>query len=289
MKVCLICGVKYGGDEWVCPKCTNRPKMFGSIVAHDYEQSRLELGFPQEAFAEIYEAERSHFWFRARTKLIISQVNKFFANACKFLEVGCGTGLFLQNLSSECPKMQLTGSDISLVGLSYASLQFKKAKLVQFNVIKMPYYEEFDLIGVFDVIEHICDDLQALKEINKALVNGGGLIVTVPQHPFLWGESDRINQHKRRYIRSNLKVLLKEAGFEIIRTTSFVSLLFPIMAVKRLLIKSNNQKEVLYDELKLNNFVNVVFEIVMLIELFFIRFGVNFPWGGSLIVVARKK
>jgi len=289
MKVCSKCGEQYENVKWICPKCNNHINLVDGVVVHDFEHSNTELGFPQEAFHEFFELEQKHFWFRSRTKLIIWLIRRYFPEAVNFLEIGCGTGFLLECLSKEYPDMHLTGSDISLVGLSYALQNVNKAIFTQFDIINLPYIEEYDLIGAFDVLEHIEDDLLALKKVNQALVCGGGLIISVPQHPFLWSEVDIINKHKRRYMLNEVKLLLRESGFEMIRTTSFVSFLLPIMLIKRLLIKTRKKQDYLFTELKINAIVNKIFEIVMSFERQLIKAGVNFLYGGSLIVVARKK
>ena len=57
----------------------------------------------------------------------------------------------------------------------------------------------YDLIGAFDVIEHIDDDRAGIASIATKLKPGGKFIMTVPAHPWMWSAHDVVNHHKRRY------------------------------------------------------------------------------------------
>ena len=92
---------------------------------------------------------------------------------------------------------------------------------------KYSYAAEFDAIGAFDVLEHIVDDEMVLRETNKALKSGGGLLLTVPQHQFLWSAADESARHVRRYSSRDLREKVERAGFKVIRMTSFVSFCYP--------------------------------------------------------------
>ena len=91
------------------------------------------------------------------------------------------------------------------------------------------------MVGAFDVIEHISEDEEALAQLRRAVRPGGGVLVTVPQHPRLWSPADDYGEHKRRYRRRELVEKVSAAGLEIERITSFVSLLLPAMIASRFL------------------------------------------------------
>ena len=101
------------------------------------------------------------------------------------------------------------------------------AELLEVDARRLPFEAEFDVVGAFDVLEHIEEDERALIEMHAALRPGGGLVVTVPQHPALWSAVDEYSRHVRRYRRSELLTKLRDSGFEVIHWTSFVSLLLP--------------------------------------------------------------
>ena len=92
---------------------------------------------------------------------------------------------------------------------------------------RIPFRDEFDVIGAFDVIEHIEEDVAVIDEVGRALRPGGGFVMTVPQHPALWSPQDEHAHHVRRYTAAGLRRKVEAAGFEVVRMTSFVRLLLP--------------------------------------------------------------
>lgn len=92
----------------------------------------------------------------------------------------------------------------------------------------------FDLVTALDVVEHLDDDAAALREAWRVLRPGGHILVTVPAYPFLWGDQDEVNMHKRRYVAPELRAALEAAGFEIVRLSYMNAVLFPPIAAARL-------------------------------------------------------
>ena len=160
--------------------------------------------------------------------------------------------------------------------------------MVQFDARTIPFYNEFDVIGSFDVLEHVDDDVEVLNQMHKATVKGGGIIITVPQHQFLWSHADEQACHKRRYSAEELLKRISAAGFDLVWYTSFVTLLFPAMLLSRVLKKGNTQGKEPYSELKLPGIINYFFEKVLSLERLIIKSGVKMPFGGSLLLIARK-
>jgi SAM-dependent methyltransferase len=154
---------------------------------------------------------------------------------------------------------------------------------------QVPYVDEFDVIGTFDVLEHIEEDEFVLEQMFQALRPGGGIAITVPQHPWLWSQQDEIACHVRRYQIRELREKVLRAGFKVELETSFISLLLPAMMASRLSPKKSppagSNKS---SELRLPGFINRAFEGVMNLERLLIRSGIRFPVGGSLLIIARK-
>ena len=125
------------------------------------------------------------------------------------------------------------------------------------------------------------------------LKEDGVLILSVPQHMSLWSNLDEIVKHKRRYSRRELLDKLEANGFEIERVTSFIFILFPLMLISRLLDRDRDQSESdqqgLEKRVKFSSFVNATCDIFMRIDEWLIRLGVSLPFGGTLVVVARKR
>lgn len=247
-----------------------------------------DTGFKDQIFHELARLEARNFWFRARNRLIQWALRRYFSDAQNFLEIGCGTGFVLSGMASIFPEIELLGSEISSVGLVHAAARIPNAKLFQMDARAIPFREEFDVIGAFDVIEHIHEDEAVLREIHRALRPDGGIMLTVPQHAFLWSHADEHACHVRRYAARDLARKVKAAGFTIERVTSFVSLLLPLMMASRARRPAADETYDPLAELRIGGMTNVVLEKIMDAERLLIRAGLNLPAGGSLLLVARK-
>ena len=251
----------------------------------------MNIGFKAHYFKELAELEARNFWFRARNKLIIWTLDKYSPELKSFLEIGCGTGFVISGISKRFSEVKLFGSEYLEEGLVYARRRVPKAEFTQMDARHIPYESELDAIGAFDVLEHIEEDVAVLQQMHKALKPGGFLFITVPQHRWLWSAVDEYACHVRRYDANELHQKVCWAGFEIIRSTSFVSTLLPAMYLSRLL--QRNKMDVSRDtntmsELRINPILNRFFECLLNFELALIRVGVSFPVGGSRLLVARK-
>jgi SAM-dependent methyltransferase len=241
-----------------------------------------------EYFENLSTLEASNFWFEARNRLIIWALSKYKPAARNFLEVGCGTGFVLSSIAKERPEIALNGSEIFLDGLSYAATRVPTAQFSQMDARNVPYSDEFDAIGAFDVLEHIKEDTDVLAQLRKALKPDGVLLVTVPQHPWLWSETDEYACHERRYARPELERKMKAAGFVIIKSTSFVTTLLPVMFVSRFFQRLKKGEFDPNFEYGLSPFVNSIFFGLLSLELSGIKLGASYPAGGSRVVVARN-
>jgi SAM-dependent methyltransferase len=250
------------------------------------KSSFSSLPFPEQAFDYLASAESRHWWFLARNQIIIwilkSKV-RFFSN---FLEVGCGTGFVISGIAKAFPALELEASEYFEDGLVFARQRLPHCRFRQLDATRMADVNAYDCIGSFDVIEHIDADECVLANFNKALRPGGFLLLTVPQHPWLWSAADEYAHHVRRYTYRELRKKILNAGFRIDFCTSFVSLLLPLMALQRL--SARNKDYSLDDEFKMNPVFNSTFYLMMQIELALFRLGLRFPAGGSLLLLARK-
>ena len=289
MRACLQCASSFSSDGWVCPACGYEPVRLNGVEAHAAEFANGGGGFNPEYFEELAQLEAANFWFRARNELILWALQTYKQNASTFLEVGCGTGFVLSGIAKMDAEMALSGSEIFLAGLSYAAARAPSAQIMQMDARHVPFVDEFDAIGAFDVLEHIEEDETVLTQLHKALKPGGVLLLTIPQHPWLWSANDDYACHVRRYTAQELHKKVVDAGFCIERSTSFVSLLLPAMLFSR---RKPNMASTEIDataELRLPKLLNNVLLHVMRIEQRLIKFGVNFSHGGSRLIMASKK
>ncbi len=140
---------------------------------------------------------------------------------------------------------------------------------------------QYQLIGAFDVIEHIEDDVQFVKELSQLTVQGGHLVATVPAFQFLWGVHDVTHMHYRRHTTASMRKLLEGAGYEICHARYWNVFLFPVALVMRLLGRSGESG------LHPHPLVRSVLQVLIWIEVRVVRY-LPIPFGLSVVIVGRK-
>ena len=288
MRRCLRCNAGFSGNAWCCPQCGFDPPQIGGYPAFAPEQARGASGYDPAQFAELARLEAGNFWFRARNRLIAWAIGRYFPGARNLLEVGCGTGFVLAGIAAAFPALKLAASEAASAGLAFAAARAPGASLMQMDARRIPFRGEFDVVGAFDVIEHIEDDRTVLAELRAAAVPGGGVLITVPQHPALWSEYDVRAGHVRRYRARELSTRMVEAGLEIVRMTSFVTVLLPLMCLSRLAQRAPGAGYDPLAELRIAPWLNRILEGALGAERALIKAGMDLPGGGSLLVVARR-
>lgn len=288
MKLCMACSHAFVSADWVCPACRSSPARVGGHLAFSPELAISGSGFHAESFAKLARIEERNFWFRSRNRLLIWAMRRYFPTAQSLLEIGCGNGYVLLGMRRAFPTMALAGSEIFSAGLAFAAERLPGVDLFQMDATRIPFVDEFDVVGAFDVLEHIKDDETVMAQMFQAVRPGGGVLITVPQHMSLWSQADIEAMHQRRYSAQEMRTKLTRAGFQVVRTTSFVSLLFPLMAAQRRSKRKPNPNYSVHDELAISGLANWSLERVLEVERAFIKPGVSFPFGGSLLAVARK-
>lgn len=287
MKRCLACEALFEGADWTCPKCGYQPALRDGIYQFTEGPPDAHAGFKPEYFTRLARIEEGNFWFRARNELIQWALHHYFPNAKSFFEVGCGTGFVLTGLRQNFPGIRLVGSEIFAEGLLFAKARLPEVELYQMDARRISYDSEFDVVGAFDVLEHLPEDEGGLLQMFKAARLGGGLLVTVPQHHFLWSASDQHAKHQRRYSRAELRRKVESAGFQIERITSFNSLLLPLMILSRMRRKRDQELNP-WREFEISPALNRTLESILNFERIMIKTGASFPAGGSLLLVGRK-
>ena len=255
---------------------------FAPEIAHAAE------GFDPTLFGELVRLEARNFWFRGRNRLITWALRRYFAHAQSLLEIGCGTGFVMAGIAGAIPGISIAASEAHVSGLRFAAQRVHGARFMQMDARAIPFTAEFDVVAAFDVIEHIEDDRVVLCEMHRAVRPGGGILLTVPQHPWLWSEFDVRARHVRRYTARELRAKVLAAGFEIVRLTSFVSLLLPLMVLSRLARRAPGADYDALAELRMAGWLNAILGAILACERGLIRAGLGFPAGGSLLLVARR-
>jgi len=285
MKRCLRCSAAISADEWSCPQCSWKPAAEKGIVILAPELVDEPVS-GDDALAYLTEYDSVSFWFRARAELITWAMARYFPSCKSFLELGCGTGYVADFLGRRFTGLEVVAADASMAALKVARERHGCNSLYQLDAGMLPFDSEFDVIGAFDLIEHIGDDRRALAEMRRALKSDGGVIITVPQHRWLWSKVDEYAHHHRRYTRAGLTAMLEAEGFRVVRATAFMMTILPAIAARRFLGRSDGEAE-LAREFAWSARVVRLLGAAMAAERSIIRMGANLPIGGSLLVVAK--
>jgi SAM-dependent methyltransferase len=235
---------------------------------------------------QTHKVEDRHWWYRGRRTVIERVVGGLRLPArARILDAGCGSG---RNMVELARHGAVTGVELSKTSVSLARAR-GAGEVIEGSVLDMPFpADSFDLAVSLDVIEHLDDDLGALREMRRTVAPGGALLVTVPAYQWLWSGHDEINHHHRRYTRSSLQRVAEQAGWEQVRTTYFNSLLLPVAILLRLLDRVNTKTT----ESSLDLWVppaplNWLLERPLALEASLIARGGRIPGGLSLLAVFR--
>lgn len=289
MKICIRCGGNRVDHVFRCSGCGWVPQLESGIPVLAPELHASFDDYPVEHFDDLKRLEDGHFWFENRNRLLTWALGRYFPGAERFFELGCGTGFVLKGLSQTYPGVALTGGDAVVPALLHARGRVPQAEFVQIDGRALPFRSEMDVIGAFDVVEHIEEDEAVLVQIREALRPAGGVILTVPQHRILWSAVDEHARHKRRYSRAELVDKVESAGFELLYVTSFVTLLMPVMLLVRWLKRHQTEEELdPAAEFRIAPRLNTALRRVLGVEGALIERGVPMPAGGSLLLIARK-
>ena len=200
MKRCLECRSTYDGPEWTCQACGASPARIDGFIAFAPDLAASNDGMEPDAHHRLDRLQDF--------ELLVSRAQPARGGFSETLLPGSRTRardrlrdrLCVVGSQSALPQSCLSGSEIYVNGLSYAANRVgPQVSLFQMDARDIPYVAEFDLICAFDVIEHVEEDERVLEELRRALRPGGGVLLSVPQHPFLWSRADEVSFHKRRY------------------------------------------------------------------------------------------
>ena len=194
-------------------------------------------------YQQMAELDERHWWYRARREIIADLIRREArppADAA-ILELGCGTG---HNLAMLGGFGHVDGLELDDEARAMSEVRLGRKVMSS----PLPELEEvpnghYDLIGAFDVIEHIDDDAAALASIATKLKAGGTFIMTVPAHQWMWSAHDVVNHHKRRYSKHGLQRLISRSPMRLVKIGYFNSLLFPLAVVERAASKLRGKED----------------------------------------------
>jgi len=237
-----------------------------------------------ELYREMAAIQQEHWWFRARREILARVIARLaLPSKAAVLEIGAGTGGNLRMLSQHGvvsavemdPFARQHASEVSGLDVSSGCLPDQ-----------VPFADgSFDLICLFDVLEHVEDDTKALGRVRELLKPGGRALITVPAYAWLYGVHDRAHHHFRRYTARQLRLKARNAGLRVCRSGYFNALLFPLIATHRLQSTVLGAEES-HDATLPNGFVNKLLYCVFVAEKYLVPVTL-FPWGTSVLAVLQ--
>jgi SAM-dependent methyltransferase len=222
-----------------------------------------------DAYAEMAALEERHWWFRGRRRLL----RVLLPAGGRLLDAGCGTG---GNLAA------FGGVGVDPAPEAVAACRARGLDVRQAPVEALPFPEaSFDVVLAADVLEHLDDDVAALRELRRVAAPGARLVVTVPAHPRLWSAHDEVLHHRRRYRRRELLDRLRAGGWDPVLVTWWNCLLLPLVAASRLARRGATSAD--------HNLATGwrALELPLALEAWLLARGVRLPAGVSLAVVAQ--
>jgi SAM-dependent methyltransferase len=261
-------------------------------------KSPPQTSYDPKYFAPLFEAEDRHFWFRSRNIILSKIVEKYsagFSDGFRLLEVGCGTGNVLSMLEKTCSRGKAAGMDLFSDGLRFARRRVK-LPLIQGDILKPPFKPCFNMLCMFDVLEHLPDDIEILRSARRLLADGGRIMLTVPADSRLWSYFDTASHHYRRYTSADLGQKLAGAGYEVEFISPYMFSIYPVVRLIRRLTGRGRDGQPLDEEqiekkstgeLAIIPVVNEILFRILSLEAGWLVSGRRFPAGTSLLAVAR--
>ena len=288
MIICPKCSTKLEKKTtfYFCGACGFKANVVGGVVYFNPEIDETFESYNPKALDVFYKYEKLHFWFRIRIDFILQIFGKYVDKKSLVMEVGTGTGYIARELKKN-------GYDVEIADVHKQFLDFRKNKIIerkyQFDIKEPPFTNHFDVIGMFDVLEHIEEDKAVLGNVRKMLNDGGKVIITVPAHSWLWSKYDC--SHKRRYNLKRIRAIFKESNFDVLEAKHFFVSIIPLLFIRSLIRRPKFNKgsaaTLAKDQMSISPVMNKILYWILCVECKLIK-NIHPKIGGSIIVVAQK-
>ena len=231
-------------------------------------------------YKDMIRQEKEHWWFKARREILGAYLDNLkLRENINILEIGCGTGGNIKMLQQYGNVKAIEMDDFAIEYAKTTGAEIRQG----FLPTNFPYEEKYDLICMFDVLEHIEEDKETLKVVKNHLNPNGQLLITVPACQWLYSTHDKLLHHKRRYSKKQLSELASDNNFTIKKLSFFNTLLFPLVIIARIL-DIFKTSEVATGYGTPSKIINYCFYNIFKSEKKLIN-KISFPFGTSLIIL----
>ena len=259
--------------------------------------------YDETGFDMLLQMQREHFWYRGRHKLLLNVLKKETsqhfgkANGLNAIDMGGGCGGWLEYLQAHGASMfeKLALGDSSMRALSLAEpVVGSFAARYQIDLLDLAWHEEWDVVFLLDVLEHIPDHRKVLREVGSSIRPGGLLFVTTPALQCFWTYNDDLAHHQRRYCKQDFRALGEYADLKLLRTDYFMFFLSPALLLSRMLFRppTSATTEQLQDHLARTHRIpaqpiNEALAKIFSLEASMVN-HINLPWGTSILALFQR-
>lgn len=242
-------------------------------------------------YRRMFEQEDRHWWFQSRLQMTEGLLRKYILPAAakqgvpRLLDLGCGTGLFLQRRAQDA---RATGLDFSAQALEFCR-ERGLTRIARGDATRLPFANDsFDVVTAFDLIEHVAGDERLIEEIWRVLRPGGWVLASVPAHPLLWSAHDISLHHQRRYTRTRFERLFEAAKWTRVRQTGSFAMILAPAAIKRLSERIVKPEKIAADTRRTAPWLNAALIRLHKLEAAWLT-HCDLPTGLSLLTLRRKR
>lgn len=281
------------------PIWTGNGFLIGSEKCLVLKYTECEIGW-DASLTDFHEKEAedgSHYIDQASRLHACNELkNKVHTKNAVILEIGSSSGYLLREIKMSFPDSFLIGSDCIPEPLENIAKKISDIPLIQFDLVNCPLPDNcVDVVVALNVLEHIKEDENALRQINRILKHGGYAIIEVPANRELYDFYDEQLRHFRRYSLPELKTLTEEAGFAVVHASHLGFFLYPGFKYMKL---RNRQKKNMNDVQKQTSMknmikfggpvINNIFYLIMKVELTLGNFF-QYPKGIRCLLLLKKE
>jgi trans-aconitate methyltransferase len=256
--------------------------------------------YDSRGFAILKEMQERHFWYRGRHRFLLHSVHRHLRGrpAGRVVDLGGGCGGWIAYLAA---KKQFATEELALADSSAEALRLAAEVLpvatgtFQVDLLDLAWKDRWDVAFLLDVLEHIPDHEEVLRQVYRSLAPGGLLFVTTPALKFFWSWNDEVSHHVRRYSKADFRGLATTCGYRLLDVRYFMFFLSPLLMTARLAVRPNLETmpraEVQKIVAKMHQIPSpLINEPLALIFATETPLGhyLPFPWGTSVLAVLQK-